>query len=46
MSSVFEILQSSKLNHQVKVRGGVMAEEAAELMQQFFKQRRGTTRNE
>jgi len=46
VSSVFEILQSSKLNHQVKVRGGVMAEEAAGLMQQFFKQRRGTTRNE
>lgn len=38
--SVFDILQSSKLNHQVTVRGGVMASESASLLQQFFKDRR------
>jgi len=41
VGSVFDILQSSKLNHQVNVRGGVMAQECASLMQEFFKQRRG-----
>jgi len=40
VGSVFDILQSSKLNHQVDVRGGVMAQECAALMQNFFKQRR------
>lgn len=43
MGSVFDILQSAKLNHRVEVRGGVMAEECAAIMQQFFKQRRDTS---
>jgi tRNA(adenine34) deaminase len=43
VGSVFDILQSSKLNHQVDVRGGVMAQECAALMQNFFKQRRANT---
>ena len=43
VGSVFDILQSSKLNHQVSMRGGVLAQECAALMQQFFKQRRGIT---
>lgn len=38
--SVFEVLQSSKLNHQVRVRSGVMAAECAGLLQQFFRDRR------
>lgn len=38
--SVFEVLQSSKLNHQVRVRSGVMAVECAGLLQQFFRDRR------
>jgi len=38
--SVFDILQSPKLNHQVAMRGGVMAEECSRLLQDFFKTRR------
>jgi len=41
--SVFNVLQSDQLNHQVNVRGGVLADECALLLQQFFKQRRGMT---
>ncbi|MBI1425416.1 MAG: tRNA adenosine(34) deaminase TadA [Gammaproteobacteria bacterium] len=40
VGSVFDILQSSKLNHRVRVRGGVMANDCAAILQQFFKQRR------
>lgn len=40
VSSVFDILQSGRLNHQVDIRGGVMAQECAALLQQFFRQRR------
>jgi len=40
VGSVFDILQSNTLNHRVDVRGGVMVDECASLMQQFFKQRR------
>jgi tRNA(adenine34) deaminase len=45
VGSVFDILQSDRLNHRVAIRGGVMAEECATLIQQFFKQRRETSRN-
>lgn len=41
--SIFDILQSSSLNHRVEVRHGVLAEECAELMQAFFRTRRGGT---
>lgn len=41
VGSVFDILQSAQLNHRVSVRGGVMAQQSAALMQNFFKQRRG-----
>jgi tRNA(adenine34) deaminase len=41
--SVFDILQSPRLNHQVNVRSGVLAQECAALMQEFFRQRRGTS---
>jgi tRNA(adenine34) deaminase len=36
----FEILTSPKLNHQVQVTPGVLAEEAASLLQSFFAARR------
>lgn len=36
----FEILTSPKLNHQVEVTPGVLAEEAASLLQTFFSARR------
>ena len=35
------VLDNPALNHLVAVQGGVLAEEAAQLMQEFFKQRRG-----
>ena len=39
--SVFDILGSTKLNHRVEVTGGVLAAESAELMEAFFRARRG-----
>ena len=36
----FELLTSAKLNHQVEVMSGVLAEEAASLLQSFFAARR------
>lgn len=36
----FEVLTSSKLNHQVEVTPGVLAEDAAALLQSFFAARR------
>ena len=38
--SCFEILTSEKLNHSVEVTAGVLAEEAASLLQSFFSSRR------
>ena len=38
--SCFEILTNSKLNHQVEVNSGVLANESASLLQSFFTARR------
>lgn len=38
--SVFNIVDNKKLNHRLKMRGGVLEEECRSLMQNFFKQRR------
>ncbi len=38
--SCFEILSNPRLNHQVEVSGGVLAAEAASLLQSFFAARR------
>jgi tRNA(adenine34) deaminase len=38
--SCFEVLSNSKLNHQVSVTPGVLAEESASLLQSFFATRR------
>jgi tRNA(adenine34) deaminase len=38
--SVFNILPTNKLNHQVQVSAGVMEASCAEILQTFFKQRR------
>lgn len=38
--SVFNILQSSELNHRVEIRRGVLQEECAGLLKKFFQQRR------
>jgi len=40
VKSVFEICSESSLNHQVEVIEGVGADDARELMQEFFRERR------
>jgi len=39
--SVLELTDNSRLNHRLAVTGGVLAAEAAELLQVFFRERRG-----
>jgi tRNA(adenine34) deaminase len=39
--SVFDLASSAKLNHRIEVGGGVLAEESAALLKQFFAARRG-----
>ena len=41
--SVFDIVRAPWLNHQLKVVSGVLADEAAALMQSFFQERRPRT---
>jgi tRNA(adenine34) deaminase len=38
--SVLEVLNHPKLNHQMAVESGMLADEAAELLREFFQQRR------
>ena len=38
--SVMQVLNHPKLNHQIEVRGGVLAGRSAEVLQTFFKNRR------
>ncbi len=38
--SVFNILQSEQLNHRVELASGILEQEAADLLQTFFKERR------
>jgi len=38
--SVMEVVNHPKLNHQMEVRGGVLAGRCAELVQEFFRSRR------
>ena len=38
--SVFEVLTSPKLNHRCEVTGGVLADESAEILRNFFRSRR------
>jgi tRNA(adenine34) deaminase len=39
--SVFDLASSSRMNHRLEVMGGVLAEESAALLKQFFAARRG-----
>jgi tRNA(adenine34) deaminase len=39
--SVFDLAASPRLNHRLSVTGGVLAEESAALLRQFFAERRG-----
>lgn len=38
--SVFDVLEDTRHNHSVEVRGGVLEKPSAELLQMFFRQRR------
>ena len=38
--SVFDVLNSERHNHRVTVRGGLLADESASLLQSFFRSRR------
>lgn len=38
--SVLEVLNHPKLNHQMQVEGGILADEAGELLRNFFRERR------
>jgi tRNA(adenine34) deaminase len=38
--SVLDVINHPKLNHQLKVAGGVMADECGELLRAFFRERR------
>lgn len=40
--SVLEVLNHSRLNHQMQVEQGIAAEESAELLRSFFRERRGS----
>ena len=37
---VYNILQSNELNHRCEVEGGVLAEESAAMLREFFRSRR------
>ena len=39
--SLFQVGQDSRLNHQLAVEGGLLAEESAILLKKFFRKRRG-----
>ena len=39
--SVFDIARDPRLNHQIAVLGGVLADECASLLREFFERRRG-----
>ena len=39
--SIYNIVQDPRLNHQCEISAGVMADECAEILQEFFRGRRG-----
>jgi tRNA(adenine34) deaminase len=39
--SIMNLVQDPRLNHRIEVEGGLMREAAAELLQEFFRARRG-----
>jgi tRNA(adenine34) deaminase len=42
--SLYQLLSDKRLNHQTEIVGGVMADAAARLLKQFFKNRRKSMR--
>ncbi|MFA7495819.1 MAG: tRNA adenosine(34) deaminase TadA [Acidithiobacillus sp.] len=41
VSSLYHLLDDPRFNHRIQVQGGVMAEQSAELLRDFFRARRG-----
>jgi tRNA(adenine34) deaminase len=41
VGSVLDLLQNTPFNHQVSVQSGLLEDESAELLRQFFRRRRG-----
>jgi tRNA(adenine34) deaminase len=39
--SLYRLAQDARLNHRLEVTGGVLADEAAALLKEFFRRRRG-----
>ncbi|RME02417.1 MAG: nucleoside deaminase [Planctomycetota bacterium] len=39
--TLMNLVEDKRLNHRLKVQGGVLAQEAGQLLQNFFQQRRG-----
>jgi tRNA(adenine34) deaminase len=37
---LYDLVRDSRLNHRLEVKGGVLEEECAKLLQDFFRQRR------
>lgn len=46
VKSLYQILNDSRLNHQVSVTSGILEEECSEVITQFFQNRRDETRKE
>jgi len=44
VESLYQLLSDQRFNHQAEVVGGVMADEAAALLKQFFRERRKSMR--
>jgi tRNA(adenine34) deaminase len=40
VDSLGDLLRDARLNHRCEVKGGVLAEESAELLRAFFRERR------
>jgi tRNA(adenine34) deaminase len=46
VETVFRLCDSESLNHRIEIVSGVLADECRELMQEFFRARRGERRDE
>ena len=40
VSSLFDVVRDSRLNHQVRVTSGILADQCREVLERFFRQRR------
>jgi len=44
VGSVFDVLRTPELNHQIDIDGGILADECSDLLKQFFMKKRQSTR--